>query len=1241
MSAGMAPPGMLAHGQQLGPQPNGTGQPNGSLQQGPPGPIPLPPNHVSGQQRQPIPPQQGQPPQPPPPQQQQQQQQQGPQQQQQQQQQQLPTPAQRLSSINEKTWMQMGALAEFMNEQERALTAYDSALRHNPYSQAALTQIANIYRSREEFEKAVEYFQRIVNIDNTNGEIWGAIGNCYLMLDELPKAYQAYQQAIYHLPDPKEPKLWYGIGILYDRYGSYDHAEEAFGAVMRMDPNFDKATEIYFRLGIIHKCQGRYEQSLQCFNYILKDPPKPLTETDIWFQIGNVYELQKDYNNARDAYERVLQENPEHGKVLQQLGALYFRPNTNMTNIEAAVQLLMRAIEIDKEKVEAHTWYLLGRCYMVQRLYNKAYEAYQQAVYRDGNNATYWCSIGVLYYQINQFRDALDAYSRAIRINPYLSEVWFDLGALYEACNNQVNDAIDAYTRAAELDRSNAVIEQRLEILRRIQSTGQTSLAHSNPPPQPIDPPAGPTTAGQPSVAGGPSGEPSATAGGAPGSLGAPPMAGPAGSGVPQLQEHMRHPSDSHQQQHPPAQRGGAPIPPGMQHLGQQGVPQPVHSQQQAQPQASMPPPPSHQQKGPSHQQGAVPGGRPGYPDEAGYQRYEGMPRPEAATSGAPQHPSQYPMQQGSANSNAYQPGPYSSAPYSQPPATRPYTTSGMPQSTAAYTSQPQHPPTGPYRQADDRRMSSRTDSPMVSQQHQQQSTPIGDHAAPASTFPQAQANGYAPYPAQPALSDARRYSGSPSQAQEAFRQQDISRQQTREDRPAEYAGAPNNAHSRQSSYGRYPPVKGEGAPAPTGANAYSQPSNKHNAVAHAGDGDVRMEDADKAPGANEKAAQYIDTTPSSSSSSVSSMAAVAPASHETSAPPASSLSGPTAAPIRLPPVQIGGSNSRSPLGSSGAMQQLTLASEDAAKSSGSGLSADGPLSLASAISTADDDNEGSAINSLMSLSNVASTLTSRPQNQSPLPSLSSPSAAQSAKQGASDSLKPSQGSEPPSSIAASASTSLSSSSSTALGATNGRSDTEVAGSAEPKMTDAPAVSSTAASDSLQPKEPTVAAPPSNDAKPGNGDVNGRAAQSSTPPKSSTKLPASTSDSTAPVVPSKRPLSSPAAGPAAEAALPASKAKAEGVDGSKQTGSSVAAADGAGGKSSKDGVNNSEVGPRKRGRQSPPSPFPEKKRAQDDEMEEGEEPEDGEVFEDDEPNDTDKLHKSEDVLMESGKVKHD
>jgi glucose repression mediator protein len=120
---------------------------------------------------------------------------------------------------------------------------------------------------------------------------------------------------------------------------------------------------------------------------------------------------------------------------------------------------------------------------MSQQKYPKAYEAYQQAVYRDGRNPTFWCSIGVLYYQINQYRDALDAYSRAIRLNPYISEVWYDLGTLYESCNNQITDALDAYQRAAELDPANPHIKARLQLLRSGSNNGGPPPAA----PQPAD----------------------------------------------------------------------------------------------------------------------------------------------------------------------------------------------------------------------------------------------------------------------------------------------------------------------------------------------------------------------------------------------------------------------------------------------------------------------------------------------------------------------------------------------------------------------------------------------------------------------------------------------------------------------------------------------------------------------------------------------------------------------------------
>ncbi|KAF2862621.1 TPR-like protein [Piedraia hortae CBS 480.64] len=463
---------------------------------------------------------------PPPPQQQapaqQPQQPQSQQQQQQQQQQQPPKPsaiAQATATANEKVWLALGSFAEVLNHVDEAVHCYERALTCNPWSTAAMHAISNLWRVRDQFPQAIEYLRAILRIDPSNGEVWSSLGHCYLMTEDLQQAYAAYQQALYHLPDPKEPRLWYGIGILYDRYGSLEHAEEAFSQVMRMQPTFEKSNEIYFRLGIIYKQQQKYQSSLDCFQFIVNDPPRPLCEEDIWFQIGHVYEQQKDYDLAKTAYTRVLDRDPNHAKVLQQLGWLHHNQGGSYELQEQAIEYLEKSVQSDPN--DAQSWYLLGRCYMSQHKYPKAYESYQQAVYRDGRNPTFWCSIGVLYYQISQYRDALDAYSRAIRLNPNISEVWYDLGTLYESCNNQTPDALDAYTRAAELDPTNTHIKARLALLKGQSTNGMPNQGvplpqdvhpqayqpgalgsgppgpqwngHSqNPPPGPAPPPLGP-----------------------------------------------------------------------------------------------------------------------------------------------------------------------------------------------------------------------------------------------------------------------------------------------------------------------------------------------------------------------------------------------------------------------------------------------------------------------------------------------------------------------------------------------------------------------------------------------------------------------------------------------------------------------------------------------------------------------------------------------------------------------------
>ena len=97
----------------------------------------------------------------------------------------------------------VGNLTELMGDLENAVSAYEQALRHNQYSIPAMSAIASVLRTREQFPKAIEYLQNILKLDPNSGESWGSLGHCYLMIDNLQEAYSAYQQALYHLRDPK------------------------------------------------------------------------------------------------------------------------------------------------------------------------------------------------------------------------------------------------------------------------------------------------------------------------------------------------------------------------------------------------------------------------------------------------------------------------------------------------------------------------------------------------------------------------------------------------------------------------------------------------------------------------------------------------------------------------------------------------------------------------------------------------------------------------------------------------------------------------------------------------------------------------------------------------------------------------------------------------------------------------------------------------------------------------------
>lgn len=380
----------------------------------------------------------------------------------------------------EQAWLQVAALAWSMSDQERHGVCLEHALRLNPFNPLSLWYFGRMSEHRKQVLIAVEAYQRALSLIKTMNapgtsnpyaelavDAWAGLGRCFLLLEDLPKSYQAFQQALVgHQTCGTTPDgiFWYSIGMMYERYGSEDHALEAYVAASKDSAKLSQG-ELYFRLGILLRNRGKYDLAMDSFKFVLTQlPPHPrpsattgvtVTIGDVLLQMALVEDIRGEYAEAKEILEKLnLDESSRASKARLFLGWLYARPETPFSNPEEALRVLTR-YTTEEDASDPLGWYYLGRLHAYMSRHTNAYEAYQQAVHRDPRNSAIWNSIGLLYSETGQYRDALDAYTRALQICPSNASIWHNLGNLYEQSGN---DPSEARKKVQELLKSGAEV---------------------------------------------------------------------------------------------------------------------------------------------------------------------------------------------------------------------------------------------------------------------------------------------------------------------------------------------------------------------------------------------------------------------------------------------------------------------------------------------------------------------------------------------------------------------------------------------------------------------------------------------------------------------------------------------------------------------------------------------------------------------------------------------------------------
>jgi tetratricopeptide (TPR) repeat protein len=322
----------------------------------------------------------------------------------------------------------------------------------------AIGNIGNVYRIKGELDKALEYYEKALKINEELGIKEGMaidlgnIGSVYGIKGELEEALDYYEKALELNEDlgRKEGMVVAlgNIGIVYQTRGELEKALEYYEKALELNEDLGRKEGIASQLrniGIVHETKGELEKALEYYEKALKldkDLGKREGMAANLGNIGNIYQTRGELEKALEYYEKALKLNEGLGKkegiavALGNIGIVY----ETKGEPEKALEYYERALKLNED---------LGRKEgMAKQLRN----------------------IGIVYETKEELEKGLEYYRKALRIFNEMgnkietARTLMNIGDAF-AQKGDKKRALDYYREAKSLAKGSSVFE---EISKRI-----------------------------------------------------------------------------------------------------------------------------------------------------------------------------------------------------------------------------------------------------------------------------------------------------------------------------------------------------------------------------------------------------------------------------------------------------------------------------------------------------------------------------------------------------------------------------------------------------------------------------------------------------------------------------------------------------------------------------------------------------------------------------------------------------
>jgi len=187
---------------------------------------------------------------------------------------------------NPEILLRMGLILYQQGKFREAVPCFHEAISFNPFYVPAYVELGKVYNQLEYYEEAIYVLEEALSLEPNNESAWrnlrvaegirkkrqstelNNLGIAYAEKNKLDKAIEKFQKAIEIFPDDSE--FHFNLAYAYYQLENFDSAIVSFKNALRLSPNL---AEAHLYLGEIHALKKHYSEAKSAFNLFLQLNP--------------------------------------------------------------------------------------------------------------------------------------------------------------------------------------------------------------------------------------------------------------------------------------------------------------------------------------------------------------------------------------------------------------------------------------------------------------------------------------------------------------------------------------------------------------------------------------------------------------------------------------------------------------------------------------------------------------------------------------------------------------------------------------------------------------------------------------------------------------------------------------------------------------------------------------------------------------------------------------------------------